>query len=111
MPVQSVFAVRVDDARKLVQRSDERRVIVICRALIIKGVSCVSTVIIRIDENLRVASRRQNENVPKTTDEYSISRAADARACLQLSKMIAATNWTAARKFRASLSYRVAIAR
>src|SRR5712691_3285221 len=27
-----------------------------------------------------------------------------ARACLQLSKMTAATNWTAARKFRASLS-------
>ena len=26
------------------------------------------------------------------------------RACLQLSRMIAATNWTAARKFRASLS-------
>ena len=33
------------------------------------------------------------------------------RACPQLSRMIAATNWTAARKFRASLSYRVAIAR
>ena len=26
------------------------------------------------------------------------------RTCLQLSRMIAATNWTAARKFRASLS-------
>ena len=33
------------------------------------------------------------------------------RACLQLSRMIAATKWTAARKFRASLSYRVAMAR
>ena len=29
---------------------------------------------------------------------------AKTRACLQLSRMIAATNWTAARKFRASLS-------
>jgi len=33
------------------------------------------------------------------------------RACLQLRRMIAATNWTAARKFRASLSYRVAMPR
>ena len=28
----------------------------------------------------------------------------NTRTCLQLSRMIAATNWTAARKFRASLS-------
>jgi len=33
------------------------------------------------------------------------------RACVQLSKIIAEARWTPARKFRASLSYRVAIAR
>ena len=32
---------------------------------------------------------------------YSVE---EIRTCLQLSRMIAATNWTAARKFRASLS-------
>jgi hypothetical protein len=33
-----------------------------------------------------------------------MARDGDIRACPQLSRIIAATNWTAARKFRASLS-------
>ena len=40
-----------------------------------------------------------------------VTALADARACHQLSQTMLATSWTAARKFRAVFSYRVAIAR
>ena len=54
----------------------------------------------RIEKTKAKFSRRTD---PETS---IIARAVShlPRTCLQLSRMIAATNWTAARKFRASLS-------
>ena len=48
-------------------------------------------------------ARRRPDSFQKLGDEAA--RVIEStRTCLQLSRMIAATNWTAARKFRASLS-------
>jgi two-component system, NtrC family, sensor kinase len=48
----------------------------------------------------RLAASKQLLHIADAREEE-----AHIRACVQLSRMIAATNWTAARKFRASLSY------
>ena len=56
-----------------------------------------STIVGPSPDKLRVARSTLEKKIVK---KYNIL----LRTCLQLSRMIAATNWTAARKFRASLS-------